>query len=386
MQINKALLSMLFIISLAQSYQACLDITGIDSPINVLNLHIDSMLDSLSINNQQKEVKILEILSNTAQTKFKFLMKTVELSTLTTENYIGVETVYDGKQHDIIKLIQSKSKIDIISTMKIRTINEMNLNCNTIKEDFLNYFTVNSTAIDWFKQTNKEEEEMKPIQPEGNVSLEKMRKMTKLIESYDSEIKNVKNRFKISLESLEKINQQNEKIISGLRNTVEEQEKELDKLRLNYSQLLQKYIEKRIEGSEQKDNVNHQVETPFKKESEKVNTPFQKEMLNDSLFDKNNIIHSPFQINKLEQQKIKKNNFKISSNVASDSSSRSRSLSEAQHYINNMPTSQRKLVEDYLLMRSLKNNTDAININSLSIQQLMEILVEVEQQYLSRSY
>lgn len=386
MQINKALLSMLFIISLAHSYQACLDITGIDSPINVLNLHIDLMLDSLSINNPKKEVKILEILSNSAQTKFKFLMKTVELTTLTTENYIGAETVYDGKQHEIIKLIQSKSKIDIISTMKIRTINEMNLNCNTIKEDFFNYFTAKSTAIDWFKQTSKEEEEMKPIQPKGNDSLEKMRKMTKLIESYDSEIKNVKNRFKISLASLEKINQQNEKIINGLRNTVEEQEKELDKLRLNYSQLLQKYIEKRIEGSEKKDDVNNQVETPIKIESEKLNTPFQKEMLNDSLFNKNNIIHSPFQINKLENRKIKKNNFKISPNTASDSSSRSRSLSEAEYYINNMPTSQRKLVEDYLLMRSLKNNTDPISINTLSIQQLMEIIVEVEQQYLSRSY
>ena len=79
-------------------------------------------------------------------------------------------------------------------------------------------------------------------------------------------------------------------------------------------------------------------------------------------------------------------NFKISPNTASDSSSRSRSLSEAEYYINNMPTSQRKLVEDYLLMRSLKNNTDPISINTLSIQQLMEIIVEVEQQYLSRSY
>ena len=308
-------------------------------------------------------------------------MKVVNVSTLNTAYYIGVETVYDGQKHEIVKMIQSQGKADVISVMKIRSINEMNLSCSTSKQDFLQYFIANNEASEWFKQLSGQVEPMTQVKPDQTNFIEKIKKMNVLIQSYDKEVKNIKTRFKNSLSSMEKINKQNENIITGLRETVNQQEKELEQIRQNYNQLLQKYIKGKIDSSEKANAIEQQTTHHVVPQSQKPRTPFTKENLNDDLFDKTNVIHSPFQIKTLNKQQSKVNNFKVPQNSATSSTSIPIRNTDTQHYIDSMPASQRKLVEDYLLMRSIENNTDPLNIYDLELQQLMGILIEVEQHY-----
>lgn len=152
----KPLMNLLIVsLSLQQLLKAdCTGIYGLSSPVNFINMVFDSIYSSFDVKNRGEDVKIITVLQNPGQTRFKVILQIFDTNSGFSLYYIGAQSelrpVRGGVQHKIVRFVHSESLEDVKGTLKITFQNPATFNCNTLKEDFNDYYLTARFSIGWF--------------------------------------------------------------------------------------------------------------------------------------------------------------------------------------------------------------------------------------------
>ena len=151
---------------------ACSGILGLRSPVNMVNILFDSLLDSFDLRNKSEDVRIVSALQNASRTRFKMLLEIYDTKTGAVNNYIGAQTrlinTDKGMQHKIMQYVQSENVMDVTYVLKLSFNDAGSFNCDDLKSDFIDYYLYNTNTIQWFTRYFKIESNMTAARSVGS--------------------------------------------------------------------------------------------------------------------------------------------------------------------------------------------------------------------------
>ena len=181
------------ILFVLKCYSSCIEVRALHSPINIYNVFLDDVINKLHINDAVHSVNVLQVLQNSNRTQFKFLLEIENRVSGYQRDYVAIKSeVYEEDQkewHRVTKFLQTESVKDIEMLFGLDPTRGFPLNCQTLKEDFTNYFKDRdlfnglisgnkikgaqvSQEIDFFVQS-EEDKGMVALLESENVRLEK---------------------------------------------------------------------------------------------------------------------------------------------------------------------------------------------------------------------
>lgn len=144
---------------------SCEGIYGFQSPVNIINKVVDSLYSSFDLENPEEDVRLVSVLQNKSQTKFKVLLEVYNVRDESVIYYIGAQSelrqTTSGIQHRITHFVQSETDSDVSQILKTGFGDQDLPVCGSLKSDFIDYYVGNTYAIQWF---------VKHFQIDGNVN------------------------------------------------------------------------------------------------------------------------------------------------------------------------------------------------------------------------
>ena len=135
---------MMMVFLLTRSYSSCIEVRALNSPINIYNVFLDDIINKLHINDEGHSVNVLQVLQNGSRTQFKFLLEIENRVSGYRRDYVAIKSeIYEDSQierHRVTKFLQSENVRDIELLFGLDPTRGFPLNCQTLKEDFTNFF------------------------------------------------------------------------------------------------------------------------------------------------------------------------------------------------------------------------------------------------------
>lgn len=152
----KNILTTLILVLSLNANQAgfCPKVTGVDSPIQVVNHFLDDFFNTYDRRTKAESIQIVQVLENPDKTKYKILLQVVDLRNNFVKYFIGLKTEVvqeNGKdRHKILQFVQSEDSVDVVKVLMVPFTNDRNINCTREKQNFLSYFVGNNTILEYF--------------------------------------------------------------------------------------------------------------------------------------------------------------------------------------------------------------------------------------------
>lgn len=147
----KTIIGVLILSTLVSITRACLDVKSLSSPVNIINQMINSMLSLMDVRNDTETLRVIQVLQNSQQTQFKFILTVTDRSII--RNYIGIRSelvTVDGQDvHKITKFVQSDSPADVEALMAVSYSGKMPLGCLDIKQKFAAFYQSRNYLKEW---------------------------------------------------------------------------------------------------------------------------------------------------------------------------------------------------------------------------------------------